>query len=99
MPEKRWLNWLKDGKEQIVIFGKMILFAMKRINTFIIVLFRFVLQPVSNRFPPGWRKPSVVQWGKQRSRSFVVFFQRIAMNGASPGTHQASSLWAYNRVR
>ena len=62
------------GKEQIVVFGKLILFAMKRINTFIIVLLSICFTSCKQPIPSGMEKAFGCAVGKTTLEEFCGLF-------------------------
>ena len=64
----------RAGKEQMVIFGKMILFAMKRINTFIIVLLSVCFTACKQPVPSGMEKAFGCAVGKTTLEEFCGLF-------------------------
>ena len=62
------------GKELIVVFGKLILFAMKRINTFIIVLLSICFTSCKQPIPSGMEKAFGCAVGKTTLEEFCGLF-------------------------
>ena len=62
------------GKEQIVVFGKLILFAMKRINTLIIVLLSICFTSCKQPIPSGMEKAFGCAVGKTTLEEFCGLF-------------------------
>ena len=62
------------GKELIVVFGKLILFAMKRINTFIIVLLSICFTSCKQPIPSGMEKAFGCVVGKTTLEEFCGLY-------------------------